>query len=122
MKKRVGNAHRKLTPGEAGTKKYVKMYGEILVCVRYKYDIIRKEKLKTVELIVEREPWEPSGIRIPPNKIMNIRVAVDEYELRSKVKSLGGRWEPRDKVWKLDYKSIKILGLQKRIVKEADDE
>ena len=48
--------------------------GKRLVCVRYKHDITGKEKLKTIGLIVECEPGEPSENKITANNIMNIRI------------------------------------------------
>ena len=39
-------------PGERGTQRLVAEYGERLVCVRYRYDLARNKRYKTVELIV----------------------------------------------------------------------
>ena len=50
----------KLNPGEKGTKKMVETYGDQLVCVRYRYDVQRKRRYKTVELIVDVVQWQPS--------------------------------------------------------------
>jgi hypothetical protein len=113
MKKVHITQHRKLVPGQPGTKKYFKKYGKNLVCVRYKYDSAKKEKIKTIELIVKREPWEPEGKKIPVNKIVSIRIYIDELELRQKVKMLGGRWNSKEKVWKIAYGKVKILNLEK---------
>ena len=120
MSKKITIQQRKLAPGQAGTKKYVEQYGESLVCVRYKYDINRKEKIKTIELIVERSPWEPGTRHIPLNKIMPIQISINEMELRNKVKSLGGKWDHKNCVWKLSFESIKILGLENRIVNKNE--
>jgi hypothetical protein len=49
-----------LAPGQNGTRKLLARYGERLVRVRYRYDAARKVRHKTVELIVETVPWEPS--------------------------------------------------------------
>lgn len=111
---------RRLVPGQPGTKKFVKQYGKSLVCVRYKYDIISKEKIKTIELIVERAPWEPGTGRVPKNKIMPIRIGFNEMELRKKVKSLGGKWDQKNRVWELSFESVKILGLEERIIQEKE--
>jgi hypothetical protein len=46
-------------PGQHGTKDLVAQYGEQLICVRYRYDSIRKKRYKTVELIVETVDWSP---------------------------------------------------------------
>jgi hypothetical protein len=46
-------------PGHPGARKLTEIYGERLVCVRYRYDAVRRCRVKTVELIVEEAPWEP---------------------------------------------------------------
>lgn len=52
-----------LQPGDHGTKKLVRKYAALLVCVRYRYDAARRRRLKTVELVEEELPWAP---RPPP--------------------------------------------------------
>jgi hypothetical protein len=42
-------------PGEKGTQKLARQYGERLVCIRYRYDAARKKRFKTVELIVDED-------------------------------------------------------------------
>lgn len=37
-----------LTPGQPGTKRLVEQYGERLVCVRYRYDQLRRRRDKTI--------------------------------------------------------------------------
>ena len=48
-----------LKPGQRGTKKLVKEYGDRLVCVRYRYDDENNMRYKTVELIVDTTQWSP---------------------------------------------------------------
>jgi hypothetical protein len=48
-----------LKPGQPGTKGLVEKYGDSLLCVRFKYDAESRQRLKTVELIVERTAWSP---------------------------------------------------------------
>ena len=103
-------------PGEHGTKKLLRQYGDKLVCVRYRYDIEKSESLKTVELIIERNHWEASKSRIHPNKIVEIKINYGEIQLGRLVKNAGGKWNPMKKVWKLPYREVKALGLEKRIV------
>lgn len=109
-----------MAPGQPGTKKCYKKHGKNLVCVRYKYNIAKKEMIKTIELIVKREPWEPEERKIPANKIIIIRIDINEIELRQKVKMLGGRWNSKEKVWKIAYGKVKILNLEARIVEETE--
>lgn len=106
---------RKLAAGRPGTKKLLQKYGERLLCVRYRYDTERKEKMKTVEIVVQKNRWDRNG-KIPGNKTMCIRVAYNEIKTRSIVKAAGGRWNKEQKVWELPYQEILALGLENRIV------
>jgi hypothetical protein len=72
--------------------------------------------MKTIELIVKRGPWEPDGKKIPANKIVSIRIYIDEIELRQKVKMLGGRWNSKEKLWKIAYGKVRILNLEERLI------
>jgi hypothetical protein len=48
-------------PGHPGARHLTQIYGERLVCVRFRYDPARGRRIKTVELIVAEVPWEPPG-------------------------------------------------------------
>lgn len=107
---------RTLLPGQPGTKKWIERFGNDLVCVRYRNDLERNEKWITAEIIIERQEKKSEKGRIPINKIMDIRIEYGERELAQKVKSLGGRWDRQNKVWRLSYKYVRILHLEDRIV------
>jgi hypothetical protein len=47
-----------LKPGQRGTKRLTDKYGDALVCVRFRYDPATRQRLKTVELIVECTKYE----------------------------------------------------------------
>jgi hypothetical protein len=108
--------HRKLAAGKPGTKKLLQKYGNQLLCVRYRYDSEKKEKMKTVEIIVQKKPWDGKGRKMPGNKIIPIRVAYEEIKIRRIVKAAGGKWNMKGKVWELPYKEVRALGLEDRIV------
>lgn len=112
---------RTLLPGQPGTKKLLKQYGDDLVCVRYRYDAERQEKLKTVEVIVERASWERDPSKIPQNKRMPIRVEPGEDALQKKIKGAGGRWNRQKRIWELPYKAVIDMELTERIV-QGDQE
>jgi hypothetical protein len=103
-----------LLPGQDGTKQLQKLYGEQLVCVRYRYDKQNKRRLKTVELIIEDTPWVNSidaNVRRPPPKKRTVeqtllRVGFHETELRQKVKQAGGIWLKQEKLWRLPYSRV----------------
>jgi hypothetical protein len=47
-----------LQPGQKGTKELLARFGASLLCVRYGYDDLTRERRKTVELIIRRCPRE----------------------------------------------------------------
>jgi len=57
------------------------MYGDSLLCVRYRYDDKRGEKLKTVEIIVEERPCM-SSFRYRDTDIVAVMVPYTEKTLR----------------------------------------
>lgn len=107
---------RTLKPGDPGTQKFLRRYGDDLVCVRYRYDADNGKRITTVELIVESGQWQKNPNRIPHNKTVRVRVAYRETELRKLVKHAGGKWNGEDRVWELPYAEVKQLGLTKRMV------
>jgi hypothetical protein len=104
----------KLKPGQPGTKHFFRQYGDRLVCVRYRYDEKSQKRYTTVELIVAEEPWRPDIIK--PDAIVRIVIGYDEVDLRQKVKEAGGKWSKTTKTWKIPYKTVRKLGLMKRII------
>ena len=110
------NTVKKINRGKPGTKKWIKVYGEELICVRYRYDSEVNERMITVELKVDSAVWKKNKRRIPDNKVMKIKVSYEELELRNKIKGFGGTWNREKKVWELSYKFVKYLSLTDRIV------
>ena len=72
-------------------------------------------KSKTVELVIEREPWVPDGKRKNPTKLVEIFVDYHEKELRDRVKAVGGLWDPAIKKWRLPLERVRVLGLEERM-------
>jgi hypothetical protein len=64
---------RKLLPGQPGTKQLVKLYGDRLVCVRYRYDCEQQRRIKTVELITILQTVSCSNCPIV-NKVLIVRI------------------------------------------------
>ena len=102
--------------GQPGTKRLLSIYGEDLVCVRYKYDYKKRRRLKTIELIVENKPWSPLPDDPFCNQIMFIRIHYGEIELGRKVKKAGGVWIKEKRLWKLPLQSVLDLDLEDRII------
>jgi hypothetical protein len=87
-----------LRPGQKGTGKLTKLYGDRLYRVRYRYDEKTKKRFKTVELIAEetgREP--PPEPVVPDDPVVGIRVDYEEKDLQNIVRKAGGVWDREKK-------------------------
>ncbi|MFN7943906.1 MAG: hypothetical protein U0Z53_00890 [Blastocatellia bacterium] len=104
-----------LKPGQRGVRKLTAQYGEQLLCVRYRYDEERQERLKTVELVIERVPWFRKEKALTAAAIVGVRVGVREYALQQQVRQAGGRWNARRRLWEIRYDKTLALGLEDRI-------
>lgn len=111
-----------LLPGQKGTKKLLQQYGDQLICVRYRYNSEVKKRYKTVELIIEESPWIPDNGSAVSSKVSEtsksvaVRIGYKETDLRSRIKSAGGKWRQQERVWMLPYRKVVEFGLEKRIV------
>jgi hypothetical protein len=106
-----------LKPGQKGTKKLLRRYGDKLVCVRYRYDEQKRKRYKTVELVVEEVDWEPRKVPVSPlDGVVYVKINWGERDMGIKVKRAGGVWNPERQVWELAYERVQALGLTGRIV------
>lgn len=108
-----------LKPGKNGTKRFVALYGDDLVAVRYRHDAEQQISYTTVELIVERK-HKPAKTRAQPlaqpAALTAVRIHFHEKDLQLAVKHAGGKWHPEIKAWLLDYTAVVQLGLQERVI------
>ena len=116
-------------PGQKGTEKLVRQYGEKLVCVRYRYDPLRHKRYKTAEIIVSESDWQPETdwLRtepqpsLPPKQTtpwVGVRLQYHERDLQQQVRSIGGHWNPQKKLWFAPEWHVKQIGLGHRIVQK----
>ena len=108
---------RTMLPGDPGSKKWMKKYGDALICIRYRLDRERKKKIKTVELIVEEKPYQFKTGKIPWNKQVKIKIKYGERHFGCLAREAGGVWNRAEKVWELPYHQVKALGLVHRMVR-----
>lgn len=104
-----------IVAGRKGTARLTAIYGDQLLCVRHRYDPVRRKRLTTVELVVAQSEWNPYG-SVNPGLIVGVRVGYGEAELRERIKSAGARWDPASRLWKTPYHKAMELGLKDRIV------
>jgi hypothetical protein len=109
----------KLNPGQNGTKALVDIYGDALVCVRYRYDEESRTRIKTVEIIVEKTDWTPP-LKFADDTLVPVQIAYTENDLKNLAKVAGGRWNPEKRVWFIVYGKVKGTELEKHIVLDAD--
>jgi len=108
-----------LKPGQKGTKALVEKYGDDLVCVRYRYDDTSRTRIKTVELIVEKEELPPPVQRIKDDALVSVQIAYGEVELGKLVKKLGGKWAADVKLWYIEYGKVRGTELEKHILSDT---
>lgn len=107
-----------LKAGQPGTKRLVEKYGDALLCVRFKYDTKTQQRLKTIELIVERTKWIPRP-RYADDSLVSVRIGFTEKQLMETAKAAKGRWNPEARLWFIKYGKIKGTPLEKHIYDES---
>ena len=110
-----------LKPGQRGTKRLTEKYGDDLVCVRFRYDAATRQRLKTVELIIERTDWEPPPEKFTADTLVAVRIEGYETDLRKHIKDAGGKWKPDKKLWYVRYGNIMGTALEKHIYVDTLD-
>ena len=108
-----------LKPGQPGAKRLTEKYGDSLLCVRFKYDEAARQRLTTVELVVERADWTPPPPRYTVDTLVPLRIDAFDMTARSQAKAAGGRWDPEKKLWFVKYGKIAGTSLEKHI--QVDD-
>ncbi len=110
--------YRKIKSGQPGTKKLLDIYGEKLVCVRYRNDVEQQKRYKTVEIIIEESNWNPKATNYQANEIVYVsvdRVELNEIALRQKVRLADAAWNSKLRKWEMRYDQAVQLGLEARI-------
>lgn len=102
---------KKLAPGSPGTRRLQERYGIALVCVRYREIGMadgQSRRLTTVELVVDEHTVSPAEVWL--------HIEYGETELRQTVKQAGGIWDGKHRLWRIQARAAKKLGLNERIV------
>ena len=106
---------RKLKPGQPGTKRLLEQYGAQLICVRYRYDAVARKRVKTVEIVIEENEWQPPPPPLKAEDIVLLHTGfvgpVQEQQLRA----AGGRWDSKRCLWLIRYEAAVNLGLSAHV-------
>jgi hypothetical protein len=101
---------KKLSPSSRGAIKLAEQFGNTLLCVRHRVDAETKLRFTTVELLVGKVP-----IKVRSQKYVSVQIDWSEDALRRIVKDAGGKWDGKEKVWRMPRRMAGILRLTDRI-------
>lgn len=104
---------KKFSATQPGALKLARRYGKALVCVRYRQSLDGLMRYTTVELLVEQTPTRAKN---PDTEIVQVKLSGGEVELRERILSSGGQWDPQIHVWHLTRGHAKRLRLIKRLI------
>lgn len=105
---------KKLSPKQAGALKLSRLYGNALVCVRYRHDAEKRFRYTTVELVVDRAPINRRKHSL--DALVVVRIPFSDTARQMQAQILGARWNARTRVWYMRHSTAKQLGLQNQIV------
>lgn len=112
-----GDVRKTLRPGQKGTGRFVRDWGDRLVCVRYRYDAKGKIRYTTVEIVTsEIRPWTPPPAP-HPDALVWLRVRPDEWRVIKGLRAERAFWDGSRKLWRARYESVERLRLRRRILK-----
>lgn len=101
-----------LWPGQAGTVKLSRRYGDALVCVRYRHDAKGEVRYTTVEVMIDQAALPKVFAR---HDTQSIHLAHTETDLRAQAICHGAKWDEASKLWRLTTAAVKALGLESRL-------
>jgi hypothetical protein len=105
-----------LRPGDPGTYRLARDWGERLVCVRYRVDRTKGVRFTTVEIVASPpKAWRPPN-RPSPSALVYVRTGGDEWELKQRLRAAHAVWEPELKAWRLRFETAVRLKLRRRIL------
>ena len=134
---------RTITPGKRGSIRYLKEWGDQLVAVRYRKNTETNQMLTTIEIVVDQRPILPNvksskrflkpqpHAETPPytdaqspvnaQEYVALKIYYKEIEYRNLIKSTGGAWSKKMKMWVTHRNTVERIGLVDRIVEGAVD-
>lgn len=90
------------------------------MCVRYRYDVLQRKRLKTVEIVIAESEWQPPGERFSKEEIVWVRIGFVDRSIQQRIRAAGGKWDARQCVWCIRYDAAVKLGfaahVERRVV------
>lgn len=112
----TGVVRKTMRPGEKGTARFVRDWGERLVCVRYRFDAKGRVRYTTVEIMTsELRPWTPPK-RSSPDALVYLKVDPNDWKAIRKLREARVWWDRERGLWRTRYDVADRLRLKSRIV------
>jgi hypothetical protein len=105
-----------MRPGQSGTVRFVRDWGNRLVCVRYRFDASGGVRYTTVEIMTsEPRPWRPPK-RPTPDALVYLKVDRNDWKAIRKLREARVWWDRERGLWRTRYDVADRLRLKSRIV------
>ena len=104
---------KKIQSHQPGAQRWHALYGEQLLCVRYRDDPDNGRRVVTVELLVEERPLPARPPRRDEPVMVQIRYG--ETRLAAQARAYGGRWDAKARFWSMTRDQATQAGLADRI-------
>ena len=110
-----------ISAGQQSSQKYLQVWGDKLLNVRYREDDTGEMIVTTVEIVVDERPKPHQGcqqrgyLAARAKSFVGIKIGYDESILGVQVKKSGGQWNNDRKLWILSREKVVALGLKERI-------
>ncbi|MBC7956689.1 MAG: hypothetical protein H7Y33_12570 [Cytophagales bacterium] len=104
-----------IKPHQPGAIKLGRLYGEPLLCVRYRENLAAGERMTTIELVVDRVK-----IQKRKDEVVLFKIKAVESDLQRIAKSKGAIYDGRVHMWKLRRSEVVRMGLRHRIAVSID--
>ena len=98
---------KRYAPTQNGAKRFLRRYGDQLVCVRHRLSDDGKVRHTTIELLVESTP-----IVSRMRSIIALRIPQADKGSRQLLMACNAKWKPKERVWlvsQLIAKNLKLL-------------
>jgi hypothetical protein len=119
MKRRAPSTdvRKTMRPGEPGTRRHLRDWGDRLVCVRHRVDLAKGIRFTTVEIVASAERSVRAKREPHPEALVYARVAKDEWELERRLRiTKSATYDEFLNVWRMRYETAVRLRLKRRIL------